>query len=640
MHSHTHSLIYVVFHLVLSLFAFPPTDAIRQRAWPLLVGLHSETELLALHKGQRSTNKPTTKSNAADDRNDSTNDNNDDLASLCIDRDTINLDVTRCTWHLLTGNQRVQRLQMKCKRQKRVAKLVKRKQQKLGKLIAVSLAKSYPQTTSTTSSMMSHDSKLRYYQGYHDIACIVLSALGGSGLTGPWSSNTNSSSSSSSIMSPGMELSSAVLLQLSKTHLREYLREDFMPLQTILNLTMYPLLALLDRPIHDHLRATGLSPWFALPWIITWFAHDLRDTALVKRIFDFFIVSHPLMPIYLSLSMLLHPYNRNMILETEMDLGCVHQTLASLPRHTSSFGWKYHPDADGYVSDEEGTGTAVNATEGSCSDNNNNDDDDIVTMENVVVERILEWNDNNEGNGATRRSNSSNRSSSPLPIDAMSTTTSSSFMEGTLDDAKQKVPLQELMDQAVAMMQKLPPRQIMRLATRYHGPKEVQRILGPQNNNNVPLYMADEIPVSSWRLAARAPSQFQYSSSRWASDLIQQDPGIVRRIVQELAQTKAVIAAGYGTSRREQRAGHRRRRRYQAAVLVVATVLALCAVLAVLSVQKSSHESNSSTPILSMKQMAGLTTVVAMLAGGGYIMMTRRQERKLSSGSPSYKSNR
>lgn len=39
---------------------------------------------------------------------------------------------------------------------------------------------------------------------------------------------------------------------------------------------------------------------FALSWLITWFAHVINDPDSIFRIFDFFLGTHPLMPIYLG----------------------------------------------------------------------------------------------------------------------------------------------------------------------------------------------------------------------------------------------------------------------------------------------------------------------------------------------------
>jgi hypothetical protein len=50
------------------------------------------------------------------------------------------------------------------------------------------------------------------------------------------------------------------------------------------------------------LEQAGGEPIFALPWILTWFSHVTENHSLSCRIFDFLLVSHPLMNVYLSAS--------------------------------------------------------------------------------------------------------------------------------------------------------------------------------------------------------------------------------------------------------------------------------------------------------------------------------------------------
>ncbi len=39
---------------------------------------------------------------------------------------------------------------------------------------------------------------------------------------------------------------------------------------------------------------------FALPWFITWYSHVLDNLDIILRLYDLFIVSHFLMPIYVA----------------------------------------------------------------------------------------------------------------------------------------------------------------------------------------------------------------------------------------------------------------------------------------------------------------------------------------------------
>ena len=55
-----------------------------------------------------------------------------------------------------------------------------------------------------------------------------------------------------------------------------------------------------DEEVHNQLAAAEVQPFFALGWFITWFAHSVDDLQHVSRLFDLFMASHPLMPLYVT----------------------------------------------------------------------------------------------------------------------------------------------------------------------------------------------------------------------------------------------------------------------------------------------------------------------------------------------------
>ncbi|EED92583.1 hypothetical protein THAPSDRAFT_262611, partial [Thalassiosira pseudonana CCMP1335] len=230
-------------------------DSLRKLAWPKLVGVSND--------GHDHIPIPPT---------------NEVTIPNSLDWEQIDRDVARVTWHLLTGNQRA---------------LLKKKQRRLGDFLNLVL--------------LEEEDRLRYYQGFHDIA-------------------TNTAASSM-----GLTLASQVLRQLSHSHFRDAMRSNFNQLNAALRLVIMPLTAAFDSELHSHLYDCEMEPFFALSWIITWFSHDVRDTAVVKRLFDFFLVSHPLMSVYMSVAMMIHPLNRIEILGTDCDFACVHNALADLP---------------------------------------------------------------------------------------------------------------------------------------------------------------------------------------------------------------------------------------------------------------------------------------------------------------------
>jgi TBC1 domain family member 20 len=61
---------------------------------------------------------------------------------------------------------------------------------------------------------------------------------------------------------------------------------------------LHVLVAKVDRSLALHYKRTQLHPHYFISWMITWFAHHV-DSALLPRLFDLFLASHPLMPMYL-----------------------------------------------------------------------------------------------------------------------------------------------------------------------------------------------------------------------------------------------------------------------------------------------------------------------------------------------------
>lgn len=320
-------------------------DSLRKLAWPKLVGVSNDLNASASFGSKNDVSSPLPTSEVT--------------IPPSLDAEQIERDISRVTWHLLTGNQRSRNFQMKNKHRKRVSQLLKKKQRRLGDFLNLTLVQSYGDDVDSLEDEM----RFRYYQGFHDIGSIVLSTLGGASLpssprASPARLTTCTESSftkaQTAAESMGMALACEVLLKMSQHHLRDPMRANFIQLQTALRLVLMPLIAAFDAEVHSHLFDCDMEPFFALSWIITWFAHDVRDTAVVKRLFDFFLVSHPMMPIYMSVAMAIHPLNRVEILGIDCDFACVHNALANLPKNSNDVGWKYIPgDVSCYVDNDE-----------------------------------------------------------------------------------------------------------------------------------------------------------------------------------------------------------------------------------------------------------------------------------------------
>jgi hypothetical protein len=85
-----------------------------------------------------------------------------------------------------------------------------------------------------------------------------------------------------------------------------------------------------DKRLYQCLRACEVEPVFAISWIITWFAHDLKSLSQVERLYDFFLAHHPLMSLYFAASLLV--WQRERLLKTDGDYASVHQIMQELPR--------------------------------------------------------------------------------------------------------------------------------------------------------------------------------------------------------------------------------------------------------------------------------------------------------------------
>jgi Rab-GTPase-TBC domain len=382
---------------------------------------------------------------------------------------------------------------------RKIAKMIQRKQRRLSNLINLTLVQST--SISPSLSLLQQQQKpssalLRYYQGYHDIACIVLSTIGISTTDAryvpPLSSlyNTNASQISGNPMlhySPttttGFEMATAILYQLSQSHFRDCMRTNFTQLQIVMRLTIFPLIAFFDKEVHEHLiQCDMMEPYFALSWIITWFSHDIRDTELVKRLFDFFIVSHPIMPIYMAIAMICHPLNRQDVLQTEHDFSMVHQTLSQLPRNSSMVGWKYRP-GDGYVSDDDDEDDGHNSSDDECGDL----DDDLLSLgpmgsQSSVDTEFLQQEaatlkQSNISSGydrATMKATSSTTAADAYMADAEAVSIVSSSMSSM---CAARVPFQELIELAIKYIEQIPPHHLIGLATRYFGRDSIQKEL-------------------------------------------------------------------------------------------------------------------------------------------------------------------
>jgi TBC1 domain family member 20 len=63
-------------------------------------------------------------------------------------------------------------------------------------------------------------------------------------------------------------------------------------------MTQTPVVLQADEDLAQCILKAGVLPYFALSWYITWFAHEVQSLPQIARLFDLFMASHPLMPLY------------------------------------------------------------------------------------------------------------------------------------------------------------------------------------------------------------------------------------------------------------------------------------------------------------------------------------------------------
>lgn len=100
--------------------------------------------------------------------------------------------------------------------------------------------------------------------------------------------------------------------------------------ENALHLTLFPLLHRVDPALYYHIcvRSGLRESGFALSWITAWFASDVGDLAVGSRLVDVFLVSHPLMPIYCVVALLVS--QRRRLLRCDASLKSIYANLQSL----------------------------------------------------------------------------------------------------------------------------------------------------------------------------------------------------------------------------------------------------------------------------------------------------------------------
>jgi hypothetical protein len=137
------------------------------------------------------------------------------------------------------------------------------------------------------------DEELHYYQGLHDIGSVILHQV-------DWNPI----------------VATQIMKKLAKSQLRDAMMSSFGNIHFLIRLFLLPLLEQVEPHVHDQLSQVELTT-VCLPWIITWFTHDIYHPETAGRLVDAFLAGHALLPLYFSVALLSHPYLKNELLYNE-----------------------------------------------------------------------------------------------------------------------------------------------------------------------------------------------------------------------------------------------------------------------------------------------------------------------------------
>jgi len=150
-----------------------------------------------------------------------------------------------------------------------------------------------------------HHGKLQYFQGFHDMVLVFLE-----------------------VGAPAQAFQ--MVERLALFHLSDQLCVPFD--QGLLRLLgiLFCLLESLDAAVAQALREADCAELhFAVPWVLTWFAHTLPRLEQVMRLFDCLLATHPAMVLYFAAALLIE--HKAAILQTEREMPEMVAMLQKLP---------------------------------------------------------------------------------------------------------------------------------------------------------------------------------------------------------------------------------------------------------------------------------------------------------------------
>ena len=85
-----------------------------------------------------------------------------------------------------------------------------------------------------------------------------------------------------------------------------------------------------DPELAEVFASNNLEPFFALSWLLTWFAHDVTNLEEAARLFDLMLASPPIMPLYVAVVVLTGARSALLDADVRDDYSLLHSTAAKL----------------------------------------------------------------------------------------------------------------------------------------------------------------------------------------------------------------------------------------------------------------------------------------------------------------------
>lgn len=147
-----------------------------------------------------------------------------------------------------------------------------------------------------------YNARLHYFQGFHEVCSVLLLIL-------------------------GEKAAKPVAESIAIFWLRDSMFLSIDPTLNQLNLLM-PLLREVDEDLSSFLSSIkGLESHFCISQVLTWLSHNVDAWTVITRFFDLFLVTNPLMPIYVVAATLV--IRKQEILEMDKsDFSMVHWSLS------------------------------------------------------------------------------------------------------------------------------------------------------------------------------------------------------------------------------------------------------------------------------------------------------------------------